>query len=66
MPRAVESPGELSEAVGEMRLDLLLRVLEVTVGKTTWIGEDRNRLVQAANLHSCQNQIFNAFGQRLL
>lgn len=58
--------GELSAAVGEMGLDLLARALEVTVRKMTWMGQDRNRLLQAGNLHSCQNQIFNAFSQRLL
>lgn len=40
--------------------------LEVTVRKMAWMGGDRNRLLEAGNLHSCQNQIFNAFSQRLL
>lgn len=65
MLRAAGGPGELSAAVGVVGLDLLLRALEVAVGRTTWTEQDRNRLVQAGNLQSCQNQIFHAFGQRL-
>lgn len=63
LPRAVGGPGEPSAAMGMMGLDLLLRALEVTVAKMAWMGQDRNKWVQAGNLHSCQNQILNAFGQ---
>ena len=64
---AVGNSGEFSAAVGEMVLDLLLRALEVTARKMTRVGlgRERNRLLQAGNLHSCQNQIFNGFGQWL-
>lgn len=61
-----DNPGEISAAVGVLGLDLLFRAPGVVVGRTTQMGPDRDRLVQAGNLHSCQNQIVNAFGQWLL
>ena len=45
MLRAAGGPGELSAAVGVVGLDLLLRALEVAVGRMTWTEQDRNRLV---------------------